>query len=42
MELLFGIGALALLAAITYGIFQSQQRRRAKGEVTPEEKVDRI
>jgi len=40
MELLFGLGALVLLAALAYGIHQSSARRRAKGTVLPEEKVD--
>lgn len=41
MELLFGFGALALLVALAYALYQSQQRRKAKGIELPEEKVDR-
>jgi len=41
MEMLFGLGALALLAALAYGLHQSRLRRRAKGTVLPEEAVDR-
>lgn len=41
MEMVFGIGALLLLAAIAYGVHQSRQRRRERGIELPEEKVDR-
>ncbi|MDF2998254.1 MAG: hypothetical protein K0R27_3891 [Xanthobacteraceae bacterium] len=41
MELVFGIGALLLLAAIIYGTNQSKRRREERGIVLPEEKVDR-
>ncbi|MCS0496481.1 hypothetical protein NVS89_15370 [Ancylobacter sp. MQZ15Z-1] len=41
MELLFGIGALLLLAALAYGVHQSHRRREEKGVELPEEKVDR-
>lgn len=40
MELMFGLGALALLAAIAFGMHQSRKRRQAKGIVLPEEKTD--
>jgi hypothetical protein len=41
MELLFGLGALVLLAAIIYANYQSRRRRRERGIVLPEEEVDR-
>ncbi|MBS7552219.1 hypothetical protein KHC23_00910 [Ancylobacter dichloromethanicus] len=41
MEMLYGVGALLLLAVMAYAIRQSQQRRKAKGIELPEEKVDR-
>ena len=41
MELLFGLGALVLFITVAYAMYQSRQRRRAKGIELPEEKVDR-
>lgn len=41
MEMLYGLGALLLVAALAYAMHQSKQRRRAKDIELPEEKVDR-
>lgn len=42
MEALYGLGIILLIGALAYGIHQSNSRRREKGEVLPEEKVDRM
>ncbi|WP_018389569.1 hypothetical protein [Ancylobacter sp. FA202] len=41
MEMLYGLGALLLVAALAYAIHQSKRRRQAKDIELPEEKVDR-